>query len=87
MINTPAINNSKINAGINQLQTNGSSQKANPFVQDAITNLFDIIDTTGNSGFSWHENIQQQMSSIESQTQMYKEALATPYGNSLNINT
>jgi hypothetical protein len=87
MINTPAINNPKINSGINQLQTNGSGQKGNPFVQEAITNLFDFIDVSTSSEFSWHENMQQQMNSIETQTKTYKEALATPYGNALNINT
>lgn len=87
MINTPAINNPKINPGINQMQTNASAQKANPFVQEAITNLFDFIDVSTSSEFSWHENMQQQMNSIENQTKTYKEALATPYGNALNINT
>ncbi|MEI7475005.1 MAG: hypothetical protein WCK67_09540 [bacterium] len=87
MVNSPA-NINKINGGVSPIKNGSATQGANPFVQDAITNLWSFIDTSlTESNFSWHDNIQQQISGVESQTQVYKNALATPYGNSLNINS
>lgn len=84
MVNSLSMIN-KINGGVSQ-SPQINSQGANPFVKEAITDLWNFIDTSlTEANFNWHDNIQNQISNIENQTQNYKEALANPFGNSLNI--